>query len=287
MQIDWRRGPDMPFKMSGLQSVVVQGAVYVGGGSIRSGNERVVMEYDTSSGKWRELPPYITRWFAMTVINNHLVLVGGENESRLGVWRADNKKWTHPYPNMPTVVRVAPSAVTYKEWLIVVGGYFVDVMNTNSKQWHTAAPAPTGWHQMNTAVVGDICYFMGGLIDDGSVSSTDVVYSLSLPALISEVNSAEKGQQIWKSISGLGLHFSTPLSLSGSLLALGGEGMKDKKAVTAIHHYRPETGEWVKVGDLPSPRSRCTCVRMSNGEILVAGGRDEERLKTTELASLK
>ena len=284
----------MPFEMGSSQSVVVQETVYVGGGSTRSGNTRVVMEYDTSSGKWRELPPYITRWFAMTVINNHLVLVGGENESRLGVWRTDSKKWTHPYPNMPTV-RVAPSAVTYKEWLIVVGRHrggnsSVDIMNTNNKQWHTAAPVPTAWFSMNTAVVGDIYYFMGGFIGGDDDSATDVVYSVSLPALISQVNSkhcAEKGQQIWKSISGLGLCFSTPLSLSGSLLALGGEGMKDEKAVTAIHHYRPETGEWVKVGDLPSPRSHCTCVRMSNGEILVAGGWDKKQLKTTELVNFR
>ena len=284
--MNWRRGPDMPFEMCVLQSVVVQGTVYVGGGLTYSDwNAHVVMEYDTSSGKWRELLPYITHYFAMTAINNHLILVGG---SKLGVWRTDCKKWTHPYPNMPTV-RVAPSAVTYKEWLIVVGGYdnslsSADIMNTNSKQWHTAAPAPIVWCGMKTAVVGDICYFMGGFIHD---SATDVVYSVSLPALISQINSkqsAEKGQQIWKNISGLGLHRSTPLSLSGSLLALGGEGMKDEKAVTAIHHYRPETGEWVKVGDLPSPRCQCTCVRMSNGEILVAGGwDDEERLKTTEL----
>ena len=279
--------------MSGLQSVVVQGTVYVGGGASDSyhGNERVVMEYDTSSGKWKELPPYITRCFAMTVINNHLILVGGSNGNRLGVWRTDSKKWTHPYPNMPTV-RASPSAVTYKEWLIVVGGYLssVDIMNINSRQWHTAAPAPTAWYDMNTAVVGDICYFMGGsIVVDGK---TDVVYSVSLPALISQVNSkhsAEKDQQIWRSISGLGLCCSTPLSLNGSLLALGGQGMKDQRTVTAIHHYRPETGEWVKVGDLPSPRYFCTCVRMTNGEVLVAGGCGyKKRLKTTtELASFR
>ena len=287
----------MPFTMGNVQSVVVQGTVYIGGGITRDENDRVVMEYDTSSGKWGRLPPYITHYFAMTVINNHLVLVGGWKESRLGVWRTDSKKWTHPYPDMPTV-RASLSAVAYKEWLIVVGGYdsdnntlsSIDVMNTNNKQWHTAAPAPTAWFSMNTAVVGDIYYFMGGFVGGVVDSRTDVVYSVSLPALISQVNSkqsAEKGQQIWKSISGLGLYGSTPLSLSGSLLALGGEGMKDGKAVTAIHHYQPETGKWVKVGDLPSPRRKCTCVRMSNGEILVAGGLDKERLKTTELASLK
>ena len=33
LQIKWRRGPDMPFEMSGyIQSVHIQGTLYVGGG---------------------------------------------------------------------------------------------------------------------------------------------------------------------------------------------------------------------------------------------------------------
>ena len=293
----------MPLRMGGyLQSVVVQRTMYVGGGSSNfSANDYIVMEYDIDSGKWDKLARYTTRWFAMTAINNQLVLIGGtqsdHSDSRLlGLWRTDSKKWIHPYPDMPTACD-SPSVVTYKEWMVVVGGrsgisnYLssFNVMNTTSKQWHTVstAPAPIAMTYMWTAVVGDICYFMGGCVDNGRV--TDVVYSVSLPALISQVNSkGEKDLQIWKGISGLGLCRSTPLSIGGSLLALGGQDMKDERPVTAIHHYRPETGEWVKVGDLPSPRYDCTCARITDGEILVAGGSKikKEYLKTTELVRL-
>ena len=63
------------------------------------------MTYDISAGKWATLPPYSTRWFAMTAIDNHLVLVGGSGPDGvrskvLGVWSEDSKKWTHPYPDM-------------------------------------------------------------------------------------------------------------------------------------------------------------------------------------------
>ena len=288
----------MPFEMGGyLQSVVMQGKVYVGGsGTGYFGNRYIVMEYDIDSGKWDKLAQYRTCSFAMTAINNQLVLVGGtqsdDSHSRLlGIWRADSKKWIHPYPDMPTACH-SPSVVTYKEWLVVVGGdsdmlkYLssVNVMNTSSKQWHTVSTAPA-MACMWTAVVGDICYFMGGFDNNGN---TDVVYSVSLPALLSQVNSkGEKDPQIWKRISGLGLYCSTPLSIGGSLLALGGKDMKDERPVTAIHHYRPETGEWVKVGDLPSPRYDCTCARITDGEILVAGGYDGQTVfKSTELARL-
>ena len=71
-------------------------------------------------------------------------------------------------------------------------------------------------------------------------------------------------------MEGVNILHSTPLSISGSLLALGGK--KNGKAVTDIHLYQPDTGEWVKVGDLPSPRYNCTGVMINNRELLVAGG---------------
>ena len=107
----------MPFGMAG-QSVVVQGRVYVGGGWVGFGSDdhNIVMEYDISSGKWAKLTPYRACYFAMTVINNQLVLVGGEEHGGcskvLGVWRAESKEWTHPYPDMPTA-RPSCSAVVY------------------------------------------------------------------------------------------------------------------------------------------------------------------------------
>ena len=49
----------MPFGMAGyVQSVMVQGKLYVGGGDAgRGGDDYTVMEYDTRSGKWATLPP--------------------------------------------------------------------------------------------------------------------------------------------------------------------------------------------------------------------------------------
>ena len=277
-----------------VQSVVVEGTVYVGGGSTGYGsdNNYIVMTYDISTGKWATLPPYRARGFAMTAINNQLVLVGGIEHGGdwskvVGVWDADNKQWTHPYPKMHTA-RTWCSAVVHNEWLVVAGGWStsgamlssVEVMNTNSKQWYAGPPTPIPWDSMKTATVGDECYFMGR--DTATGSSTNTVYSVSLSALTTGLNSnTSKGQKIWKEISGLQTTHSTPLSISGSLLAFGGEG-KDRKAVTAIHLYQPDTGEWVKVGDLPTPRSYCTCAMITDRELLVSG-----KLGITNIALIK
>ena len=281
----------MPFGMSDhVQSVVVKGTVYVGGGRAGYGsdNNYIVMTYDISTGKWATLPPYRKRYFAMTSINNQLVLVGGYelcNSSKvLGVWDADKKKWTHPYPEMHTA-RSMCSAVVYKKWLVVAGGWAgarlssVEVMNTTSKQWYAGPPIPIPWSYMRTTAVGDMHYFMGGVI---SGYPTDKVYTVSLSALTSGLTS----KNMWKEIPGLNLTFSTPISIRGSLFAVGGKKARNK-ITSAIHLYQPDTGKWVKFGDLLTPRKKCTCAMITDKEMLVAGGYDEGHiLKSTDIALL-
>ena len=276
----------MPFGMDGhLQSVVVQGRVYVAGVD-NSKFGRPVMEYNPSTAKWSELLPYRVYSFGMTALNNQLVLVGGNGgvgfggvhySKALGVWEADSREWTHPYPEMPTA-RSMCSAVGYKEWLIVAGGVSnfrktvscVEVMNTGTQQWHTGQPTPTPWDGMRTAIVGDMCYFMGGYTSASGYPEPDSVYCVSLPALVSQAQSWVSSHPAWNEICGLGITESVPFSISGSLVAVGGCDISSNSNTTAIHLYQP--GEWVKVGDLPSPCSSCTCTMITDREILVLSG---------------
>ena len=206
----------------------------------------------------------------------------------LGVWRADSKKWTHPYPDMPTA-RALCSAVAYKEWLVVAGGKggggdrlsSVEVMNTDTKQWYASSPTPVAWSFMKISIVGDTCYFMGGLIGSG-IRDTNKVYSVSLPALVSQLNSSED-TQIWKEIPQLPIARAAPLSISGSLLAVGG---RDTYASACILLYQPATGEWVKVGDLTSPRRDCTCTMLTDREFFVAGGWSRGRLDYAQIGTI-
>ena len=268
----------MPFGMGDIQSVQVQGTLYVGGGGVAGDNKYIVMTYDISAGKWATLPPYSTNYFAMTAINNHLVLVGGVGRGGiskvLGVWSEDSKKWTHPYPDM-TTPRSSCSAVVYNQYLVVAGGCraggslsSVEVMNTDTKQWYAGPPTPIAWISMKTAIVGDVCYFMDGWIEGDS----NKVYSVSLPALVSQLNSdsSAKDTQTWKELPQLPVICAAPLSISGSLLAVG--GYKDRKAVSALHLYQPDAGQWVKVADTPTPRFNCTSTMITDKELLVVGG---------------
>ena len=284
LQVKWTRGPDMPFGMTNyIQSVTIQDTVYVGGGlaGLTSPINYIVMTYNTRSCKWHQLPPYTAQYFAMVVINNQLVLIGGYDSnshptSLLGRWDTGSSQWTRPYAAMPTA-RSYPSAVVYKQWLIVAGGWTgchrlstVEVLDVASNQWYSSPSTPTPWSYMKSTVLGDMWYLMGGVSDDN-----DIVYSVSLPDLISRTLSSSSGSthhDMWKKISGLGHYYSTPLCMGGALLAVGGGRVKDNKSVSTIQRYVPETKEWVEVGRLPSPLDDCTCTFTLDQKILLFGG---------------
>ena len=272
----------MPFKMDlYIQSVIVQEIVYVGGGGRGFDNSYIVIAYNTRSQTWHQLPPHATWGFTMVVINNKLVLVGGRNRSGddtniLGVWEADKRQWTHPYGPMPTP-RSWPSAVVYKQWLIVAGGGVTgsnklsttEVLDMSSNQWNSAPPTPNPCSEMRSAIIGDMCYFMGGFHSAGN--ATETVYSVSLPALVSQTTSTSSTPHpMWKTISTLGHTLCSPLSIGGELLVVG--GVKNGKDVSDIRHYVPETNKWVVVGHTTSPIYRCSCTVISVRLIAVVGG---------------
>ncbi len=276
----------MPVVMSDyIQSVEINDTVYVGGGE--TGRlSYIVMAYNTQSYQWHTLPPYSTRFFAMTTINNKLVVVGGRNRdgsvsSELGEWQPDSNQWTHPYPPMSTP-RYVPSATSYKHWLVVAGGCHgvrlhasVEILDVSNMQCSTGPSTPTPWGSMKSTTIGDTWYLMGGWCV--GVGWSPDVYSVSLEALVS--HSSSPSSNIWNKLPSLNCTLSCPLNVGGSLLAVGGEDMKNKKSVSTIQRYVPETNSWVQAGYLPHAVLKCTCI-MTSEKVHVMGGSDgNSRLK--------
>ncbi len=273
----------MPMAMSVyIQSVEINDTVYVGGGGTdRDEDDYIVMAYNTQSCQWHTLPPYSTRWFAMTTINNKLVVVGGINRdysdsSELREWQSDSNQWTRPFPPMPTP-RHRPSATSYKHWLVVAGGHqgdslqTVEILDVSNMQWSTGPSTPTLWMEMKSTTIGNTWYLMGGACQDVSWWSPDV-YSVSLEALVSHSSSADSSN-IWNKLSSLNCTRSCPLNIGGSLLAVGGLDMKSREPVSTIQRYVPETNTWVQAGQLPHAVCNCTCI-MTSDKFHVVGGYD-------------
>ena len=107
---------------------------------------------------------------------------------------------------------------------------------------------------------------------------------------MTQLNSDDKDTQTWKELPQLPVTRAAPLSISGSLLAVGGEG-KDRKAVSALHLYQPhlyqpDAGQWVKITDMPTQRDTCACIMTADQELLAVGGYHIHHVDQSRLANM-
>ena len=270
-----------------VRSVVIGDTVYIGGGygniSLDDNcDECTVMKLEQD--QWTKLPEYTAKYFAMTSLANRLVLVGGQDPrnnkrtNQLAVF--ESGEWTHPYPPM-NIARSSSTAVSFNNHIIVAGGRddegptsSVEVLDVASRKWYIAQSLPNPRTGLKSTLIGNTLYLMGGYNTEWP---TKTVNHVDLNELIAKaVSNLDTPTTLWQTIEDTPLVFSAPLSIGRSLLAVGGA---DDGLITSssIHLYQPDTRRWVKVGDLPTARDRCTCSVLPSGEVIVAGGTDENR----------
>ena len=268
--------------------MVIGRRVYIGGGDAEGGDHYKVLEYTTEGGQWREITTPV-KYFGMAVVNNQLIITGGwdeDDEVTNEVWVLDSASgtWTQPFPAMPTA-KDRPSAVGYKRWVLVVGGYHerrVEVLDTAAKQWYTATPLPSDAWRPSLTVTEDTLY---AVWEWSSVS-------VSIPMLISDAMSQSPASDTsngpkptkWQPLPDTPTKWPTITTLNGSLIAMG-----DYPASSTITTYLPQTEQWLKVAELPTPRWGCTCALLpETRELMVIGGWDKDMLyiKSIDLCTL-
>ena len=280
--------------------VVLERNVYVGGGYLNDfyvdkyGHNRqecVIMKYNLDNDEWSFLQNYGYAKFAMTIINNHLTLVGGIYlevcvcvTDQLAVYDPLSQDWTYPYHPMPTR-RYSPAVVMYDIWLLVAGGCndwtgvhkldTIELLNTSTNQWLGASSLPTPCSQLTLAILQQYLYI---------AMNSKEVYRVSLPDIVSQSfaqSTVTKSPPLWCCLPDTPLDNSAAISLHGYLIAMGGS--HDNHTRTDIYLYQPESKQWTKVGDLPTAREYCSCVVLPSGELLVAGGHDVSYVRTSRV----
>ncbi|XP_064389593.1 uncharacterized protein LOC135337585 isoform X3 [Halichondria panicea] len=293
LTLKWRRGKDMPIKMSySVQSVVIGDTVYVGGGNAVSDRDKcTVMKLEQD--QWTKLPEYTAQWFAMTSLANRLVLVGGHDTrnnkqtNQLSIF--ESVEWTHPYPPI-NIARHSSTAVSINNHIIVAGGFddkkytsSVEVLDVASRRWYIAQSLPNAQSGLKSTLIGNTLYLMGGLDHTGP---TKKLHQVNLNELIAKALSNLDTPTLWQTLQEVPLQWSAPLSIGRSLLAVGGRDSRVNPS-SSIHLYQPDTRRWVKVGDLPTARYCCTCSVLPCGEVIVAGGETETSyIRTVEFLSI-
>ena len=240
----------------------------------------VVHAYHVDEDKWTNLPDCTQNCFGLAVINSLLTAVGGKKSPSDEPTNTHTSlcegKWVELLPPMSTN-RVWPAVVTTdnKNYVIVAGGKMdygrtelttVEVLNCSSLQWTSVCDLPKPLFFIVVTICDDRIY----CFDFNYAAYTCTVDSLlsSSQSLTADTHtdSQTTSPQIWRALPDVPAKFSTPASLCGQLVAVGGEG------VSTIHQYNMTSGSWEAIGSMPTARKDSLVVVLPGDKMLVVGG---------------
>ena len=272
IRLNWTQGRMAPREMSRSTDAVVDGSVAY----FRPTGTGQVHAYKSTTDTWSRVADCRTQCTTLTIVNGLLTTVGGINSNKLFSLTGEGKdrNWTEVFPPM-TTKRESVIAVTTGRALIVAGGRgrvltTVEIMNTDTRQWSTAADLPQPMDNVSATVCGDRIYMSRG----------KSVITCSLPALLQscrpkifEAQPSTPSLQgpVWSTVADLPVKRSTLVSINNRLLAIGGRD-SDKKLTTAVHLYDPVNNSWQTISHLSTARRRCFAVVLPNNRIMVVGG---------------
>ena len=268
-----------------------------------------VYSYDVPSDSWSQLPDCVHPSGSLAIVNGWLTAVGGEcfptcsNELFSLTGEGSGRRWTKKFPSMPTKRCVTTSLCTGTT-LIVAGGQgegarvlsTVEVMDTETHQWSTAADLLQLMYCASATVCGDQFYMLGGI--NKKFTCIKSVYACSVSSLLQscvpssleanfERQTLSDKASVWRQVADLPVTQSTCESFHGRLLAIGGE-MDSGGPTTAVYMYDSTTNSWKIISHMTTGQYRCFTAVLSNNQLMVVGGFDSggTSADTVEIASI-
>ena len=305
IKIRWTKGKRAPCKVSApMNAALHANAVYI------RPPGKIVYVYSLNMRTWLQLPCCPTTNCPLVIVNDFLTLVGGCDKDRctnrlFSLTGEGSGNWSQEFPSMPTK-RYGVAALFAGIALIVAGGVgesesvltVVEVLNTESSQWSTAASLLDPLVNSLVAVCDGLIYVVGG--DDGGFEPTSRVYTCELTALLESVNPKSKAgrfkgtlrrsskAKVWSGVADLPLIQPSCVFLHGCLLAIGGRDLEHRPS-SAVHAYVPTNNSWEVISHMETPRYSCFAAILPDNQVMVIGGiTDKSRTKTdtVEMGSL-
>ncbi len=256
-----------------------RGTLYVGGRTT-SDDDFTLFMYQFKPDTWGALKTP-TRYYALAVYQDHLVLAGGllprsGGTPTVQLWLTDNPrrhtfKQTIPPMNTPTLTAIA---ITTEEHLIIAGGddgrnVLTTVQVYSGKQWALAQPLPVAASAIKYAILNDTLYLIGGDYQGKKVLST------SLPALLGSVHQLKTPQEsiptVWNTLTDAPLECSSIAVLRSELVAIGGGDYSSQSP--SLHMFSRRTHRWEEMkATLPQPLYSTCSITLPTGELMVIGG---------------
>jgi len=281
VNIKWEEGATAPVGRGGHTAVWLNGLVYVGGGFETGGSGLLTINcYDPVNNSWSSPPintPYI--YFAMTTLNDNLLIAGGRDKGN----KVTNQILTMDidllknYAKMNTE-RVYATAAGHQGMLIITGGMddkdkilsSTEIFDANNNQWYTCNDLPQPHYYLQSVIVNNILYLLGGFNKDRNPSTA--VFTATLDTL-------SRYQLKWN------IHQDSPrygpafASVHGSqLLIVGGKkktGNDHEFTRTSdVYKLNKISDSWEAIGYIPSARSASAAVSTADNRIVVVGGKN-------------
>lgn len=269
----WTPKADMPTARFGASSSVVDGKIFVIGGSqARNTTLPTVQEYDPATDTWvnKDDMPSAVCWHSTSAVDGKVYVIGG--------WLAGGPldsvfeyspvtdSWTSKAP-MPTPrFFLSSSVVNGKIYAIGgegesgVGLATVEEYDPATDTWTTKANMPTPRMLMSTSVVDGIIYAIGGAqyehVEDSAVEAYDPAtntWTTQTPMPTARA------------------FFSTGV-VNGMIYAIGGcDGDYDLLTSSTTEVFDPATDTWAQTVEIPTPRAALATSTV-NGKIYAIGG---------------
>ena len=261
----------------------LNGLVYVGGG-IETEASYIINCYDPVNEKWTSpinTPYYL---FAITTLNNKLLIAGGRDRSNKTTNRILTMDiFSKNYTKMITA-RSCATATGHQRMLIITGGKddknkrlsSTELFDSTNGQWYESNDLPQPHTRLKSVIVDNILFLLGGTNENGD---SPAVFTAPLDTL-------SRHQLKWNTLQDTPLCHSAPVSVYGTnLLMVGGvKKIGDKYACTSdVYKLDKVTQSWEAIGHIPSATSRSAAVSLADNRIIVVGGKNDKGEYTNTL----
>ena len=281
----WSDLPDMDTARHGMAVAAVEKTVYAIGGATGVGDSQVTSSAEAlklaarkaqPASQWRSLPdaPTARLQMAWTVLDGKIWIAGGMShgaglqtvqsyDPQTGAWQSQ--------PSLPIPLHHA-TAAAYRDEVVIIGGASENIAQASNKvfalrggSWVELPNLAHARAAAAAAVVGDRLVVVGGQNAKQLVAQTEVfdgkswTQSADLPTPREHLAAVSDGVYVY---------------------AVGGRFLSSDKNSAAFERFDPESENWVKLLDVPTPHGSFGAAFI-DGRIVVVGGEEPTRVLGT------
>ena len=181
------------------------------------------------------------------------------------------------YTKMITA-RSHATATGHQGMLIITGGKddkgntlsSTELFDSSNGQWYMSNDLPQPHYILQSVIVDNILYLLGGVNEDGKVSPA--VFTAPLDTLSSH-------QLKWNTLQDTPRRASAAVSVHGTHLLIvgGGKMIGDMYTHTSdVYKLNKVSHCWEAIGNIPSVRSSSAAVSTADNRIIVIGGSNDK-----------